>query len=230
MQASPSFPDELTALRFGTVTHPEEEDEVRGETAMTPPLPTATTATTAAAATVAMERRNVYDDDKYFRRGTLLAPKPAGSERRAPARHELNDRLKQSILALAERESSDDDDGDDDIIDGEGEGGRGGRQVYGFLEEEEEEGGTATPRIRFGAADEEPDENEQAAAVVGAKSTASPPLLPSLSCVTRTLAAFSSLRVFRFYHPELLPSQHAHRSPSREPPDAPESLASRSAA
>lgn len=119
----------------------------------------AATSVTAAEVT---ERRNVYDDDKYFQRGTLLGP-AASRGRSANAsragggggggnRLELDARLKASIIALAERESSDDEDDDDDDA----------RYYDDHLGgEEEEAAGTATPRIKIGAAGEEPDENEQ---------------------------------------------------------------------
>ncbi|GAA5877076.1 hypothetical protein JCM3774_002835 [Rhodotorula dairenensis] len=143
-----AFPDELVALRFGSTADrspPADKEEHLAQKQHGEETATA-------------ERRNVYDDDKYFRRGTLLAPKPratgSAERRRRPGRDlELDERLKQSILALAERESSDDDDDDDDDLDGddgaEVDGQGRHRRTYGFLEEEEEEEeGTATPRIR----------------------------------------------------------------------------------
>ncbi|KAG0659053.1 hypothetical protein C6P46_005349 [Rhodotorula mucilaginosa] len=175
---SSSFPDELTRIRLGLV----DDGDGGGVAAGSAEADVAAVMITAAPSSVAeapvpaavIERRNVYDDDKYFQRGKILLPSARGSSDSAPAariRHrvvELDERLKQSILALAERESSDDEEEDDQdhLESGEGGGVARRRKTYGFLEEEEDgDDGTATPRIRIGGADEEPDENEQEAEV-----------------------------------------------------------------
>ncbi|GAA5962053.1 hypothetical protein JCM8115_002899 [Rhodotorula mucilaginosa] len=175
---SSSFPDELTQIRLGLVDDGDGGGVAAGSAeadvaaVMIPAAPSSVAEAPVPAASI--ERRNVYDDDKYFQRGKILLPPARGSSDSAPAariRHrvvELDERLKQSILALAERESSDDEEEDDQdhLESGEGGGVARRRKTYGFLEEEEDgDDGTATPRIRIGGADEEPDENEQEAAV-----------------------------------------------------------------
>ncbi|GAA5977811.1 hypothetical protein JCM11641_006080 [Rhodosporidiobolus odoratus] len=72
----------------------------------------------------ASHRRNVYDDDALFSRGTLLVGGKDRKLRDAPVRPadarqvQLDEQLKASIIALAERPSSDEEDEDED---GEGE-------------------------------------------------------------------------------------------------------------
>lgn len=164
-----SFPDELTRIRLGLL---DVDDGGGGGAANSAEAassgaPRSVKVVEEEAAPVAtIERRNVYDNDKYFRRGKILLP--TASTRAQTLRHhrvvELDERLKQSILALAERESSDDDEEEEEEhLDASEGGGVVRRKTYGFLEEEDE--GTANPRIRIGGADEEPDENEQEADV-----------------------------------------------------------------
>lgn len=169
---SSSFPDELTRIRLGLVDDGDGGGVAAGSAeadvavVMIPAAPSSVAEAPVPAAVI--ERRNVYDDDKYFQRGKILLPTTESTRARTRPHRvvELDERLKQSILALAERESSDDEEEDDQdhLESGQGGGVAPRRKTYGFLEEEDDDG-TATPRIRIGGADEEPDENEQEAAV-----------------------------------------------------------------
>ncbi|BGP08039.1 hypothetical protein JCM10049v2_003884 [Rhodotorula toruloides] len=121
------LPSDLARLRDGTATP---------ELAPTPaPAPK-------------VERRNIYDDDRLFSRGTLLVGgkdrKLASQNKATPPALKLDESLKASIIALAEAPSSDEEEEE------EGEA---------FLEDGAEDGG-ARVRVGDGEPKDQTDEEE----------------------------------------------------------------------
>ncbi|GAA5940035.1 uncharacterized protein JCM15063_001681 [Sporobolomyces koalae] len=95
-----------------------------------------------------LERRNVYDEDRNFTKGTLIMK---GASQRNDRKHrnvvELDDRLKESIIALAEAPSSDDEEDD------EGEA---------FLAEDQDELGSGSKvTVRDNGEEDEDDESDE---------------------------------------------------------------------
>ncbi|BGP02738.1 hypothetical protein RTBOTA2_002404 [Rhodotorula toruloides] len=111
--------------------------------------PAPTPALTSQAAAPQAERRNIYDDDRLFSRGTLLVGgkdrKLASHNKATPPSLQLDESLKASIIALAEAPSSDEEEEE------EGEA---------FLEDGAEDGG-ARVRVGDGEPKDQTDEDEE---------------------------------------------------------------------
>ncbi|BGO94113.1 hypothetical protein NBRC10512_002885 [Rhodotorula toruloides] len=127
------LPPDLARLRDGTAN----------------PEPAPTPAPAPQAASPKVERRNIYDDDRLFSRGTLLVGgkdrKLASQNKTTPPALKLDESLKASIIALAEAPSSDEEE------DGEGEA---------FLEDGTEDGGTRV-QVGDGEPKDQTDEDEE---------------------------------------------------------------------
>ncbi|GAA5993802.1 hypothetical protein JCM5350_007677 [Sporobolomyces pararoseus] len=112
----------------------------------------------------AAQRRNIFDEDKTFSRGKLLIP---GSKGRIDPRQRgisLDERLKESIIALAEAPSSDE----------EGEEGEA------FLDDSQEAGGAIKVGVRDNGEEDEEDDQETESNL-GSRSGVQTPATPSTS-------------------------------------------------
>lgn len=132
------LPADLARLRDGAAT-PEPAPKPTPSPPSPPPQATAPK----------VERRNIYDDDALFSRGTLLV---GGKDRKLASQNKttrpalkLDESLKASIIALAEAPSSDEEEGE------EGEA---------FLEDGAEDGG-ARVRVGDGEPKDQTDEDEE---------------------------------------------------------------------
>ncbi|GAA5904289.1 uncharacterized protein JCM6883_006436 [Sporobolomyces salmoneus] len=104
-----------------------------------------------------VERSNIFDEDKNFSQGKLLIP--GRQSRSTPREISLDQRLKESIIALAEAPSSDED-------------GEGGEDGDAFLEDEEN--GAACGGVKVGIRDNGDEDDEDSPGSVPASGTQTP--------------------------------------------------------
>ncbi|GAA5963696.1 hypothetical protein JCM3765_003548 [Sporobolomyces pararoseus] len=110
----------------------------------------------------AAQRRNIFDEDRTFSRGKLLIPGSKGRVDSGQGGISLDERLKESIKALAEAPSSDE----------EGEEGEA------FLEDSQEAGGAIKVGVRDNGEEDEEDDQENES-IHGSRSGVQTPATPS---------------------------------------------------